>query len=231
MPGKTSHERRTLDALSGLLTGRFEEAGFDFISPDILQPADVFLDRSGEDIRSRTFVFTDPYGFTQHPNTPLIEPNTWESTWAAVPHVVQDGERWLMFYSGGVGGQSSELGLAQSPDGLVWEKNPDEPLLQGGGMGVAWNYAQNTGDQWELWYTMGFGGGGYPHISHATAPAPEGPWETDNLRIRAPGDDWNDEILPTGFVEIDGTYFIPYAAFPDRGSRPSIGLFTSTDNF
>lgn len=65
MPGKTSNERRTLDALSGLLTGRFEEAGFDFISPDILQPADVFLDRSGEDIRSRTFVFTDPEGREQ----------------------------------------------------------------------------------------------------------------------------------------------------------------------
>ena len=65
MPGKTSHERRALDALSGLLTGQFEDAGFDFISPDILQPADVFLDRSGEDIRSRTFVFTDPEGREQ----------------------------------------------------------------------------------------------------------------------------------------------------------------------
>ena len=65
MPGKTSSERLALSELAGLLTGRFEAAGFDYISPDILQPADVFLDRSGEDIRSRTFVFTDPEGREQ----------------------------------------------------------------------------------------------------------------------------------------------------------------------
>ncbi|MGI9462490.1 MAG: ATP phosphoribosyltransferase regulatory subunit, partial [Aestuariivirgaceae bacterium] len=65
MPGKTSSERRALDQLASTLTGGFEAAGFDFISPDILQPADVFLDRSGEDIRSRTFVFTDPEGREQ----------------------------------------------------------------------------------------------------------------------------------------------------------------------
>lgn len=176
-----------------------------------------------------TIVFTDPYGFVQHPNTPLIEPGSWDSTWTAVPHVLQDGDRWLMFYSGGVGGQSSELGLAQSPDGLVWEKiTESESLLKGGGPGVAWNYAQNTGDQWELWYVLGFGNS-YQRINHATAPAPEGPWEVDNLSIDAPGDEWNERVLPTGFVQIDGTYFMPYAGFPDRGSRPAIGLFTSTD--
>ena len=40
----------------------FAGQGFETIVPDILQPADVFLDRSGENIRSRTFVFTDPSG-------------------------------------------------------------------------------------------------------------------------------------------------------------------------
>ena len=40
----------------------FEASGYDFITPDILQPADIFLDRSGENIRARTFVFTDPSG-------------------------------------------------------------------------------------------------------------------------------------------------------------------------
>ena len=40
----------------------FERAGFDYIAPDIIQPADIFLERSGEDIRARTFVFTDPAG-------------------------------------------------------------------------------------------------------------------------------------------------------------------------
>ena len=65
MPGKSSQERRALEAQSAVIMKVFEKAGFDFIAPDILQPADVFLDRSGEDIRSRTFVFTGPDGREQ----------------------------------------------------------------------------------------------------------------------------------------------------------------------
>ncbi len=65
MAGRTSSERRALEAMASRLTGTFEAAGFDYIAPDILQPADVFLDRSGEDIRSRTFVFTDQNGVEQ----------------------------------------------------------------------------------------------------------------------------------------------------------------------
>lgn len=40
----------------------FEGAGFLNVYPPLLQPADVFLDRSGEDIRRRLFVFNDPGG-------------------------------------------------------------------------------------------------------------------------------------------------------------------------
>lgn len=40
----------------------FEAASFDPISAPVLQPADIFLDRSGEDIRRRTYLFTDAGG-------------------------------------------------------------------------------------------------------------------------------------------------------------------------
>lgn len=40
----------------------FERAGFTDVEPPLLQPANVFLDRSGEDIRRRLYVFTDPGG-------------------------------------------------------------------------------------------------------------------------------------------------------------------------
>ncbi len=62
MPGKTADERAALDAQNETMLARFAEAGFRHIAPSILQPADLFLDRSGEDIRTRTFVFTDPAG-------------------------------------------------------------------------------------------------------------------------------------------------------------------------
>jgi ATP phosphoribosyltransferase regulatory subunit len=62
MTGRSSTERRAIDALNACMTQVFETAGAEFIEPDIIQPADVFLERSGEHIRSRTYVFTDPSG-------------------------------------------------------------------------------------------------------------------------------------------------------------------------
>ena len=62
MPGKSSTERRALEGVERAVMGVFEGAGFDYIAPDILQPADIFLERSGEDIRARTYVFADPLG-------------------------------------------------------------------------------------------------------------------------------------------------------------------------
>ena len=62
MAGKPSSERAALERQNAALMAVFERAGFDHIAPDIIQPADIFLERSGEDIRARTFVFTDPSG-------------------------------------------------------------------------------------------------------------------------------------------------------------------------
>jgi ATP phosphoribosyltransferase regulatory subunit len=62
MPGKTPAEREALETQGALILDLFKNAGFAHIAPDILQPADLFLDRAGEEIRSRTFVFTDPAG-------------------------------------------------------------------------------------------------------------------------------------------------------------------------
>jgi ATP phosphoribosyltransferase regulatory subunit len=62
MPGKSSAERRALETQNARIMRVFEQAGFEHIAPDILQPADIFLERSGEDIRASSYVFTDPEG-------------------------------------------------------------------------------------------------------------------------------------------------------------------------
>jgi ATP phosphoribosyltransferase regulatory subunit len=62
MAGKTSAEREALDAQNRRVMAVFTRAGFDFIAPDIIQPAGMFLESLGENIRSRTYVFTDPLG-------------------------------------------------------------------------------------------------------------------------------------------------------------------------
>lgn len=58
-PSKTPNRPAArIDAMRAV----FESAGFSNVEPPLLQPADVFLDRSGEDIRRRLFVFNDPGG-------------------------------------------------------------------------------------------------------------------------------------------------------------------------
>jgi len=62
MPGKSSTLRTELADQNQRLMALFEAAGHQYIAPEIIQPADVFLERAGEDLRSRTYVFTDPDG-------------------------------------------------------------------------------------------------------------------------------------------------------------------------
>ncbi len=62
MAGRTSEQREALAKQNAAIMAVLERAGFEQIAPDIIQPADIFLERSGEDIRARTFVFNDPDG-------------------------------------------------------------------------------------------------------------------------------------------------------------------------
>ena len=50
------------DARAEALLASFERAGYVRVAPAILQPAEPFLDLSGEDIRKRMFLTTDPQG-------------------------------------------------------------------------------------------------------------------------------------------------------------------------
>ncbi len=50
------------DARAEALVAHYERAGYARVSPAILQPAEPFLDLSGEDIRRRMFLTTDPDG-------------------------------------------------------------------------------------------------------------------------------------------------------------------------
>ena len=51
-----------LESQAAALLGVFTKHGYVRAEPSVLQPADIFLDRSGEEIRRRTFAFTDPAG-------------------------------------------------------------------------------------------------------------------------------------------------------------------------
>src|SRR3982750_4673712 len=50
------------DERARALLAAFERAGYRPVIPALLQPAEPFLDLSGEDIRKRMFLTTDPQG-------------------------------------------------------------------------------------------------------------------------------------------------------------------------
>lgn len=55
-------ELKAREAQARAVRASFEDASFEPITAPVLQPADIFLDRSGEDIRRRTYLFTDAGG-------------------------------------------------------------------------------------------------------------------------------------------------------------------------
>jgi ATP phosphoribosyltransferase regulatory subunit len=50
------------DMRAEALVASYERTGYRRVAPAILQPADPFLDLSGEDIRKRMYLTTDPSG-------------------------------------------------------------------------------------------------------------------------------------------------------------------------
>jgi ATP phosphoribosyltransferase regulatory subunit len=61
-PAYDAKSLRALDAAGEAILSVFAGKSYARVEPPILQPADAFLDRSGEEIRRRTFVLTDPSG-------------------------------------------------------------------------------------------------------------------------------------------------------------------------
>src|SRR3954471_22403659 len=58
----TASGQNTPDLRARALVASFERAGYARVQPAILQPAEPFLDLSGEDIRKRMYLTTDPQG-------------------------------------------------------------------------------------------------------------------------------------------------------------------------
>jgi len=62
MTAETAKDFEALERQAALIMSVLIESGCEAVAPAIIQPADVFLDVVGEDLRARTYVFTDPEG-------------------------------------------------------------------------------------------------------------------------------------------------------------------------
>jgi ATP phosphoribosyltransferase regulatory subunit len=62
MTAEGAIEFEALEAQAASLMNLFGKAGYERVAPAFIQPASLFLDRIGEALRARTYVFTDPNG-------------------------------------------------------------------------------------------------------------------------------------------------------------------------
>ncbi len=62
MTAESAARFEALEAQAEQIMGVFAQTGYERIAPAFIQPADIFLDRIGEALRNRTYVFTDPDG-------------------------------------------------------------------------------------------------------------------------------------------------------------------------
>jgi len=62
MAAESTQKFEALEVQARALLDLFARAGYEPVAPSIIQPADVFLDQIGEQVRGRTYVFTDLAG-------------------------------------------------------------------------------------------------------------------------------------------------------------------------
>ena len=62
MTAEGAKEYEALEAQAASLINLFTSKGYEHVAPSFIQPASLFLDRIGETLRARTYVFTDPDG-------------------------------------------------------------------------------------------------------------------------------------------------------------------------
>ncbi len=62
MTAESAAQFEALEAQAEQILGVFARAGYERVAPAFIQPADIFLDRIGEALRNRTYVFADPDG-------------------------------------------------------------------------------------------------------------------------------------------------------------------------
>ncbi len=62
MTAEGAIEFEALEAQAGSLMTLFSSKGYERVAPSFIQPANLFLDRIGETLRARTYIFHDPNG-------------------------------------------------------------------------------------------------------------------------------------------------------------------------
>jgi len=170
----------------------------------------------------------------QYPGNPVIgpgEPGAWDETGCSVLAVVFHDSTYHMWYTSFTpDDRPTDIGHATSPDGIVWTRDPANPVLTRGAPGE-WNenYLSGAavihdGTQFHMWYE-GEDADRYSRAGYATSPDGSVWTEYSGNPIMEPGPpgSWDGWGVSPKTVIFDGElYSMWYAGFgqpPVRGIR------------
>ena len=172
----------------------------------------------------------------KYPGNPVIElgpSGAWDDDSISHVSVIFDGTGYKMWYAGD-DGQRMRLGLASSPDFLVWTKYHGNPVLDVGPSGT-WDDVRALapcvlydGFEYKMWYE-GNDGSNY-RIGYATSTdGIEWTKYSGNpvLDLGSSGT-WDDHLISGPSVLVDGSGYQMWFTGSD-GSNERIGYATSTD--
>jgi predicted GH43/DUF377 family glycosyl hydrolase len=180
---------------------------------------------------------TSPDGltWTKYGTAAVLYPGAtgqWDAKGVFYPTVIKDGGTYKMWYTGVNASSIGQVGYATSPDGIVWTKSANNPVLGVGATG-SWDstYAGmasvvKVGTTYKLWYRGGSVNGGA--IGYAISPDGMS-WTKQGLAITGGSLDWDDtpyqpEVIYDGMV-----YHMWYSGMDVRGNLSQEGYATSTD--
>lgn len=177
-------------------------------------------------------VSEDGVHFVRTGDDPVLQADQpWEKQAVMCPSVLWDAEskRFRMWYSGGEQYEPTAIGYAESSDGLVWTKFPQNPIFQAE-PSHTWEQHKAAGCQvlWcEGWYWMfyiGYHNEHYAQIGLARSKDGITNWERSSLNpIIAPDENaWDGEACYKPFVlQIGSHWMLWYNG--RRGSKEQIG--------
>jgi predicted GH43/DUF377 family glycosyl hydrolase len=145
---------------------------------------------------------------------PVLSPDQpWEKVAVMCPHVIWDEETKLyqMWYSGGGQREPDALGHATSPDGLVWTKRDDNPILKPD-PNSEWQQNRVTGCQvikeggWYVMFYIGFSNPYHAQIGMARSKDGITNWQQHpaNPLIRTDHGQWDADACYKPYTIFDG---------------------------
>jgi predicted GH43/DUF377 family glycosyl hydrolase len=173
----------------------------------------------------------DGLNWTTYLNNPVMDrgPAEWETSGEIAPFVMFHEGQYKMWYEGS-NGTVRQLGYAASPDGIVWTKYGENPVLQAGPdafdqVGAAHGTILYEDSTYKLWYHALADA----NIVIAYATSPDGVnWTKQGPVMYIEAGSWEDwGIWGPSVLKVGDTYWMWYAGGAYTG--PAIGVATSLD--